>query len=145
MDSLAFDDWADYLLNAIENIGRARTTGTAGFAGNVVAVLPPPHYYPTPPQQQSVDGPSDDSVTLHRACAALAAVYSKYCWTHGFNHTHDSPDCNNKDKGHKDAATATNRMGGSVDIPETRRQSQKKRGNNWKNKGNKKGSGSVTA
>ena len=38
--------------------------------------------------------------------------YKRYCWTHGCC-THWGRECRNKKQGHQDAATFTNRMGGS--------------------------------
>jgi len=38
----------------------------------------------------------------------------RYCWTHGWC-THDGAHCNAKANGHKDEATANNRMGGSTE------------------------------
>ena len=41
-----------------------------------------------------------------------------YCWSHGFmrNASHTSMTCRNKKVGHKDAATATNKMGGKEHV-----------------------------
>jgi hypothetical protein len=41
-----------------------------------------------------------------------------YCWTHGLgkNRNHTSANCHNKDKDHKDAATADNLLGGNDRI-----------------------------
>ena len=41
----------------------------------------------------------------------LRRATDSYCWTHG-GCNHDSKDCNRKARGHKDAATRTNRMDG---------------------------------
>ena len=37
-----------------------------------------------------------------------------YCYTHGFNNTHESPDCKFPCEGHKNEATKTNTMGGNL-------------------------------
>jgi hypothetical protein len=41
-----------------------------------------------------------------------------YCWTHGFsrNRRHTSMSCKNKHADHQDAATPTNKMGGSTEV-----------------------------
>ena len=41
-----------------------------------------------------------------------------YCWSHGFmqNADHTSLTCRNKKEGHKDEATATNKMGGKEHV-----------------------------
>ena len=36
----------------------------------------------------------------------------KYCWTHGFQHSHDSPNCKYPLEAHQKDATAENNMGG---------------------------------
>ena len=43
----------------------------------------------------------------------MPAYFDKYCWTHGRGN-HKGCDCNSKAPGHKDAATITNKMGGST-------------------------------
>ena len=39
--------------------------------------------------------------------------FTKYCWTHGVNTSHDSKGCTNQEEGHKVDATYGNQMGGS--------------------------------
>jgi hypothetical protein len=43
-----------------------------------------------------------------------AMVKLKYCWTHGSNKSHSSLDCQHRKNGHKERATAANKMGGST-------------------------------
>ena len=62
---------------------------------------------PTNPEpQKRRPGKTPDNATFPRK------VTDKYCWTHGAC-SHTSPECNRKAPGHQDAATFTNKLGGS--------------------------------
>eukprot|EP00804_Cyclotella_cryptica_P017257 CCRYP_016819-RA/>CCRYP_016819-RA protein AED:0.45 eAED:0.45 QI:0/-1/0/1/-1/1/1/0/157 len=54
--------------------------------------------------------------TTTRLSTTLATMPGGYCWTHGFQvrEGHSSATCANKAEGHKDTATHTNTMGGSM-------------------------------
>jgi hypothetical protein len=58
---------------------------------------------------QRPPAPGSGPPTNANATRTLSANH--YCWTHGFC-GHLSPDCQQKDSRHKDAATANNKMGG---------------------------------
>ena len=53
--------------------------------------------------------------TNPRAPTNAAVSYTHYCWTHGPTCSHPSCECNRKAEGHKDEATATNKMGGRTE------------------------------
>jgi hypothetical protein len=59
-------------------------------------------------------GPLDISqrILILERVAAGTTVALCYCWSHGFNHSHDSAGCQRPREGHKRNATADKKLGG---------------------------------
>lgn len=75
----------------------------------------------------SIDQRFDNLAAAAISSAAVPSTYTppingrrevSYCWSHGTtrNLTHNSTTCDSKQAGHKDAATARNKMGGSTHV-----------------------------
>jgi hypothetical protein len=98
------------------------TTANAGYQANLANETTPQQNPAAARAQATADANQAQITVLLAALAARNDVVNiattgtlSYCWTHGTtrNLAHTSASCNNKQPGHQDDATATNRMGGS--------------------------------
>ncbi len=101
----SFETLAEALLNFETNNPIAATSGTQGYAANVIG-------------KDLAAGITTESITKLVAAAVREALSSQkkqkmYCWTHGFNITHKSIECHHPAEGHQTKATTENKMGGN--------------------------------
>lgn len=126
-----FQLWTDRLIELIERSDVQRTTRTAGYAsavaiastGDTGAITFASQADLTAYYNKRLATETAAAVTNKKSTASNAVskvspiVCSHYCWSHGYNNSHASADCKYKKSGHRDEATATNRLGRSEDYP----------------------------
>jgi hypothetical protein len=100
---------------------RQITASGAGYNGANVAVVSPATETAAAANTTTRGAPAPAPAPMPRAAqrALFGDGSGAYCWTHGLcmNPKHTSATCKNKAEGHKDEATAFNRMGGSMKFP----------------------------
>lgn len=113
---------------AFDRLTPKRTTGSMGYAAAATrAPSAPAPSTPDPALEARVrrleegaglgdSGSLDISqrILILERVAAGATVTLRYCWSHGFNHSHDSAGCQHPKEGHKRNATADKKLGGST-------------------------------
>jgi len=108
-----FDSLATAITDFNDNFDRTATAASMGYSAAVTLPLS------TPSRLEELIAAAVSAAFLAHTpsvttSAPSAMVKLKYCWTHGSNKSHSSLDCQHRKNGHKERATAANKMGGST-------------------------------
>lgn len=105
-----FDSLAANITNFSDNYDRTATAASLGYAAAVKVN--------TPPLQDLIAAAVSAAFLAHTANVSSTASpvksIMKYCWSHGSQRSHTSPECQHRMNGHKERATQLNKMGGKA-------------------------------
>jgi len=105
-----FDSLSTAILAFSDNFDQSATAASMGYSA---AVLTSTMNTPLPIHDLIAAAVSAAFLAHSNMPQPNTKVDAKYCWTHGTKASHTSAECRRRKNGHKERATAANKMGGN--------------------------------